>query len=43
MQDSNLTDRELLLAVDNDPNATPRELELAARLRAALEEPELDE
>lgn len=36
MQDRNLTDRELLLAIDNDPDATPRERELAERLRKAL-------
>lgn len=33
MNDSNLTDDELVRAVDNDPNATPRERELANRLQ----------
>lgn len=36
MNDSNLTDDELIRAVDNDPNATPRERELANRLDAVL-------
>ena len=39
MDDSNLTDAELIRAVDNDPRATPRERELAERLDAALEAP----
>lgn len=34
MEDSNLTDAELIRAVDNDPQATPRERELAERLDA---------
>lgn len=36
MNDSNLTDDELVRAVDNDPNATPRERELANRLDTLL-------
>ncbi len=38
MQDSSLTDAELVHAVDNDPDATPRERELAERLNKFLEE-----
>ena len=38
MNDSNLTDEELIRAVDNDPNATPRERELANRLDALCAE-----
>jgi len=38
MNDSNLSDEELIRAVDNDSNATPRERELAKRLDAALHE-----
>ncbi len=34
MNDKNLTDAELIRAVDNDPQATPRERELAERLDA---------
>ena len=37
MNDSNLSDEELIRAVDNDSNATPRERELANRLNAALQ------
>lgn len=37
MLDSNLTDAELVRSVDNDPNATPRERELADRLNKFLE------
>jgi hypothetical protein len=33
MNDSNLTDEELIRAVDNDPEATPREREMADRLQ----------
>ncbi len=36
MEDTNLTDDELIRAVDNDPNATARERELAQRLDALL-------
>ena len=36
MHDSNLTDREMILAVDNDPKATPRERDLADRLMEAM-------
>jgi len=36
MNDSNLTDDELIRAVDNDPGATPRERELAQRLDTTL-------
>lgn len=39
MNDQNLTDRELILAVDNDPGATPRERELANRLHRQLVPP----
>jgi hypothetical protein len=37
MQDRNLTDEELVRAVDNDPEATPRERELVERLQKFLE------
>ena len=37
MNDTNLTDDELIRAVDNDPAATQRERELANRLDAALQ------
>ena len=33
MNNANLTDAELIRAVDNDPAATPRERELAERLQ----------
>ena len=36
MNDTNLTDEELVRAVDNDPAATPRERELARRLYEAM-------
>ena len=36
----NYTDQELILQVDNDPNATPRERDLATRLDEALQEAE---
>lgn len=36
MNDSNLTNDELVRAVDNDPNATARERELANRLDTLL-------
>lgn len=39
MNDTNLTDRELILAVDNDPGATARERELADRLEKQLTPP----
>jgi hypothetical protein len=38
MNDSNLTDAELIRAVDNDPEATPRERELAERLQKHLDQ-----
>jgi len=38
MNDSNLSDEELIRAVDNDSNATPRERELANRLQKLLDE-----
>jgi hypothetical protein len=37
MNDTNLSDAELVHAVDNDPVATPRERELANRLDAAMQ------
>ena len=36
MNDMNLTDDELVRAVDNDPAATPRERELVCRLHQLL-------
>ena len=37
MNDSNLADPELILAVDNDPEATSREREMATRMQRLLE------
>ena len=38
MRDQNLTDEELIRAIDNDPDATPRERELTKRLWNAIQE-----